>query len=347
MADKRDQSDPIINKPGEYAGRPRPVRRTNKGRRPASSIVTPPISAGQRRSARATQPDLPYYDEDESGRVMMRRRTLGRRFISDRFGPRLGKVLWALFFFSLLFGGLIVGLYFFSGSRFFQLRDVEVEGCRRLTEDNVTQMVREVVPEGIWRVEIKKIRDRLLRHDLIESAEVTRVLPDKIHVTIKEREPFTLARLEDRVVCVDLNGVMFGDEQLLKGSSLPVINGLMASGDKSKDENRQRMMMYRQLLNELDGVEPQLSSRIDEVIFDEQREIRLILKDQQVAVLVGQEHFRERLNAALDVLEAIRRRDPQALQVLKIEDAEKLLAGGKIAYLNATIPKRVIVGLAE
>lgn len=239
-------------------------------------------------------------------------------------------------------------MYLFGGSRFFQLRDVEVDGNRRLSQNDVTQMVREIVPEGVWRVQIKKIRDRLEAHDLIEEAEVTRVLPDKIHVTIKEREPYTLARFQDRLVCVDRNGVMFGNEQLLKGTNIPpIISGLVESGDKSEDANRQRMMMYQQLLRELDGVEPPLSSRIDEVIFDEEKNIRLILKDQQVAVLVGQDDFRTRLNAALDVLDAIRRKDPEALQVLKIEDAQKLLDGSKVAYLNATIPKRVIVGLAE
>jgi hypothetical protein len=135
---------------------------------------------------------------------------------------------------------------------------------------------------------------------------------------------------------------------LLKGMNIPpIISGLVESGEKSQDANRQRMMMYQQLLRELDGVEPPLSSRIDEVIFDDEKNIRLILKDQQVAVLVGQDDFRTRLNAALDVLDAIRRKDPQALQVLKIEDAQRLLEGGKVAYLNATIPKRVIVGLAE
>ncbi len=348
MVDKRDQFDPIVQSPGERAERHAPLRRTSKGRRPGNSGVAPPLSGEQRRRTRGTQQKLPYYDGDEPGDVKRRTRTLARRFIPDRFGPRMAKVTAALFFFGLLFGGLIFALYLFGGSRFFQLRDVQVEGYRRLSEKDVTQMVREVVPEGVWRVQIKKIRDRLKAHDLIEEAEVTRVLPDKIHVTIKEREPYTLARLQDRLVCVDRNGLMFGNEQLLKGMNIPpIISGLVESGDKSQDANRQRMMMYQQLLRELDGVEPPLSSRIDEVIFDDEKNVRLILKDQQVAVMVGQDDFRTRLNAALDVLDAIRRKDPQALQVLKIEDAQKLLDGSRVAYLNATIPKRVIVGLAE
>jgi cell division septal protein FtsQ len=200
----------------------------------------------------------------------------------------------------------------------------------------------------VWRVQIKKIREQLKQHDLVEDAEVTRVLPDTIHVTIKEREPYTLARSQDKLVCVDKNGMMFGDESLLKGSSIPpLVGGLVDSGENILEENRRRMMLYQQLLRELDNAEPQLSSRLDEVIFDEEMNVRLILKDSRVAVMVGQEDFRTRLNAALDVLDAVRRKDAESLQVLKIEDAQKLLGGSRIAYLNATIPKRVIVGLAE
>jgi cell division septal protein FtsQ len=347
MPNKRDQFDPIISSPGEYAERHPPRRRTSKGRSPHNSGVTPPISGEQRRRTRATQQRLPYYEADPSG-PKRRTRTLAKRLIPDRFGPRFAKVAAALIFFGLLFAGFIFALYLFGGSRFFKLNYIEVEGNRRLSKDDVTQMVREVVPEGVWRVRIKQIRDRLKQNDLIEDTEVTRVLPDKIHVTIKEREPYTLARLGDRLVCVDRSGVMFGNEQLLRGANIPpIISGLVESGENSEEANRQRMMMYQQLLREVDGVEPPLSSRIDEVIFDQERNIRLILKDQQVAVLVGQEDFRTRLNAALDVLDAIRKKDLQALQVLKIEDAQKLLDGGKVAYLNATIPKRVIVGLAE
>jgi cell division septal protein FtsQ len=243
---------------------------------------------------------------------------------------------------------LIFALYVFGGSRFFALRTTDVEGNQRLTKAEIEKMVEEVAYEGVWRVKIKSVQERLLKNDLIESAEVTRVLPDKLHVVIKEREPFALARRGDKLVCVDRNGMMFGDESLLGGKNIPpTIKGLMDSGENMADYNHKILLMYQQLLKELDSAEPKLSPRIDEVIFDDDMDIRLVLKDSRIAVMLGQEDYRTRLNAALDVLDAVRRKDAESLQVLKIEDAQRLLGGSRIAYLNATIPKRVIVGLAE
>lgn len=326
----------------DFAERHAP-RRTVKARRPSKSDTNPlqrPVAA-RRRSG--VQQNLPYGQDDSR----VKRRALVR-MIPEGFGSRLLKVSAALLFIALLFGGLIFALYLFGGSRFFAFRALQLEGNSRLTFPEVLKMVEEVTHEGVWRIKVKDVREQLLKNDLIAEAEVTRVLPDKLHVVIKEREPFALARRGDKLVCVDRNGMMFGDESLLGGKNVPpLIKGLVDSGENIADQNRKLLMLYQQLLRELDNAEPQLSSRIDEVIFDDEMNVRLVLKDSRIIVMLGQEDFRTRLNAALDVLDAVRRKDAEALQVLKIEDAQRLLGGSRIAYLNATIPKRVIVGLAE
>src|SRR6185369_12128126 len=126
----------------------------------------------------------------------------------------------------------------------------------------------------------------------------------------------------------------------------PVISGLSDDGEKAKETNRRWIMTYKRLMAELDQSEPPLSSRIDEIHFDEEQGVRLTLADKREAVLIGKEDFRTRLNAALDILDAVRRKDMDALVLLRISDAERLL-NGRIAYLNVNDPKRPIIGLDE
>lgn len=343
---RRNLTEPPMNPGRDYAERPRP-RRTSKTRHPGDSGMNPLQRNVTPKRRKPEQQRLPYNDSRAPGGVTTRSRALSR-YIPDGFGRRLGKVSAALFFIGLLFGGLIFALWLFGGSRFFALRAVVLEGNNRVSFTDVKAMIDRVTPEGVWRAKLKVVQDELKKNELIEEAEVTRVLPDKFHVVIKEREPFALARRGENLVCVDRNGVMFGDASLLKGVNVPpVVKGLIDSGENIIEENRRRLMLYQQLLSDLDTAEPRLSPRIDEVIFDDELNLSLILKDSGIVVRIGQEDFRTRLNAALDVLDAIRRKDAQALQVLKIEDAERLLGNNRVAYLNATIPKRVIVGLAE
>ncbi len=255
----------------------------------------------------------------------------------------------SIFLALFIVGVLIFVYYYFAGSKFFSLREIDVQGNVLLTREEVAATVRSVVTKGVLRADLKQIHDKLKGNELVKEVEVTRLLPDMLRVVISERDPYAPARRSDgSVVCVDREGVMFGDQSLFKSRQmLPLINGLADRGDQAAEINRQRMLTYQKLIADLDGSQPPLSSRIDEVFFDEVQGVRVVLADSRIAVFLGKEDFRMRLNAALDVLDAIRRKDVEALNVLRVADAEKLLNGAGISYLNATTPKRVVVGLNE
>ncbi len=314
-------------------------RRTSKHRAPLQSGRVPQRKPRQEQSARPQQQQLPLR---KSG-------SLVDRLSPDIFTNRIIRTFWAIGV-GMIVIGIVIFLYFiFAGSRFFALRTIEVQGNVLLTREEVESIVGRVAEKGVVRADLNKIREELEVKDITKDVIVTRLLPDMIKVVIKEREPYALARRADGSVgCVDREGNIFGDPSLFRSRPvMPLINGLAERGERSEEINRQRLMTYQKLLSELDGSQPPLSSRIDEVYFDDVQGVRVILADSRIAVFLGKEDFRMRLNAALDVLDAIRRRDAEALNVLRIGDAEKLISGAKISYLNATIPKRVVVGLEE
>jgi cell division protein FtsQ len=329
--EEEDVSDP----------RPRP-RRTAKTRAPKRS-ATAPVTR-QRTSRRETP-----------RRRDPRQLSLFSRLSPDRISQGVtgtgGSILLSL----LAICGGVVFIYLFAGSRFFALRGVDVQwpvaqAEKRpplLSVDEVAAMVRPNAARGVLNADLEKIRTDLERYPLIREAEVARLLPDRLRVSIIERQPVALARRGNSVVCVDEDGVMFGDSSYWRGKSMPpVISGLSDDGEKAKETNRRWIMTYKRLMAELDQSEPPLSSRIDEIHFDEEQGVRLTLADKREAVLIGKEDFRTRLNAALDILDAVRRKDMDALVLLRISDAERLL-NGRIAYLNVNDPKRPIIGLDE
>lgn len=314
--------------------RPRP-RRTAKTRAPRRASTAP---VARKRAPR----------RDAPGRHDPRQLSLLSRLSPERFSQNVTRTGGSILLSLLAIGGLIVLFHLFAGSRFFELKEVDVKGNTLLSSEEVGTMVKSVVSRGVLNADLDLIRSKLIAYPLIREAEVARLLPNRLRVRIVERQPVALARRGSSVVCVDDEGIMFGDSSYWRGRPTPpVISGLAESGDNANETNRQRIMTYKRLMAELDHSEPPLSSRIDEVHFDEDQSVRLTLADSRVAVLIGREDFRTRLNAALDVLDAVRRKDTDALNVLRISDAERLLSGTKIAYLNATDPKRVIVGLDE
>jgi len=268
----------------------------------------------------------------------------------DFFSRRAVRFGGAFVVMVLITVGMILVYNFMTGSRFFELRQIDVYGNSLVSEAEITQIVRSIAQRKVLRADITQIRNELKKNELIKDVEIARVLPDMMRVIIKERTPYALARRRDgAVVCIDTDGSLFGNRSLFKATPAPpLISGLKEDHAESALElNRQRIKVYDRLMGELNGSLPPLSPRIEEINFDDDQGARVILVDSRIVVVLGYEDFRMRLNAALDLLDAVRRNDAEALNVLRIGDAEKLLSGAKIAYLNATIPNRVVVGLEE
>src|SRR5262245_13290326 len=332
-------------KPRRGAG-PRP-RRTAKTRAPKQSSTAPPPRqrAPRREQSRRRDP-----------RQLSLFSRLAPESVSNRVTGAGGSILISL----LAIGGLIVLFHLFAGSLFFELKGVdvrwpEVKSGREplMTAAEVESIVKPKVARGVLNADLEKIREELKKYPLIREAEVARLLPDRLRVSIIERRPVALAirggpKTDNRsVVCVDDEGVMFGDGSHWRGRPWPpLISGLAESGDDAKEINRQWIVMYKRLMAELDQTQPPMSSRIDEIRFDKDQGVALTLTDSRVVVRIGTEDFRTRLNTALDILDAVRRKDLDALNVLRISDAERLLSG-KILYLNVNDPKRPVAGFDE
>jgi len=326
--------------PSDLAERHQP-RRTSKHRAPRTKAAPRRThQATRRQTAGAGQRELPF----EGGGFK-----LTSVLSPDIFTRKITRIGGVLIVLGFIIGGIVVTYYFFSGSRFFRLREVVVEGNVLMSNEEIKAIVESVAARSVMRADLDEIRRRILSNELIREVEVTRMLPDMVRVVVSERQPVALARRADgKIACVDIDGNMFGQQSLFKVRPYPpIIQGLVENGPNGANVNRQRMMAYKQLLDELDTGEPKLSKKIGEVVFDDVRGVRVILESSGIGVYLGNEDYRRRLNSALDVLDAIRRKDAEALNVLRIADAEKLLSGARIAYVNASDPRRMIVGLYE
>jgi hypothetical protein len=357
-------------------------RSLRKGERTPAVRRTTAQAAPVSRSTRAApsppqgsrQPWLPFWGSTGE-RARLRPELITRRLV------HVGIALLAVLL--MMAAGMVV-YHLSSGLRLFALRTVDVRGVEQLTREEVEATVRELLPEGVLRADLAHIRDSLRRHELVEDVEVTRLLPDMIRIVLRERVPVTLARRADgSLACVDRNGVLFGRATcfvrrplppLLVGLLEPQLEGADPATERMVGDslgvdatpmpseslepptvpearslevtfNRRRVEAYQQVLADLDRGFPTLSPRLDEVHIDESEDVRVVLSEPKTTIYLGREDYRQRLNAALDVLEAVARRDVETLGLLRLAEAEKLLGGARITYLNAKVPRRIVVGL--
>jgi cell division septal protein FtsQ len=236
-----------------------------------------------------------------------------------------------------------------TGLQWFLVREIELQGTKRAAREELLRMLETQKARSLWQLDLQAIRVAVEKNPWVQEAEVSRVLPNALRVTVYEREPVAPWRNgNDSVVWVDRAGRSLGELDFNQMEQVPpIINGLEeGTSAEIKAANQRRMEVYQQVMKELDQGGAKLSEEIDEVNLKDVQAVRLHLLKRKVSVLVGGAEFRARLEKALKVLDAIERKDLSTLGFYKITDSQRVIES-RISYLNVTHPERVVVGLAE
>ncbi len=298
----------------------------------------------ERRQQRATERREARKKESPAGRAEKRPR---QAQVSDATKRWVYVAMIALAALILLVGS-VMAYDKFTGSQLFILKEIELQGAKQATPEELQRTLEPYKSRSLWQLDLQMIRATLEKNPWVREAEVSRVLPDSLRVTIHEREPVAPWHTPNNaVVWVDRDGRSLGELDFNQMQNVPpIISGLEeGSGEEVKAANQRRMEVYQKMMNELDQGGAKLSEEIDEVSLKDVQGVRFHLLKRQVSVMVGAAEFRPRLEKAIKVLDAIERKDLSALGFFKIADAEKLINGNRISYLNVTHPERVIVGL--
>jgi cell division septal protein FtsQ len=279
----------------------------------------------ERRQQRAAERRETRKREIPSGSIEKRPRA---KPVSETTKRGITFVLIALAALILLVGS-VMAYNQITDSPLFAVKEVELQGAKQASRAELLQILEAYKARSLWQLDLQAIRAAVEKHPWVLEAEVSRVLPNALRVSVHER---SLGELD------------FNQTDKVP----PIISGLEeGASNEVKAANRRRMTVYERLMNELDQGGTKLSEEIDEIRLDDPQALRLHLIKHNVDVLVGSTEFRVRLEKAFKVLDAIERKDLSTLGFYKITDVERLVHSGRISYLNVTHAERVIVGLPE
>jgi cell division protein FtsQ len=122
---------------------------------------------------------------------------------------------------------------------YFKAKDIEVLGHLRLTEHEIVKQAQIYEGENTLSVNLSLTRARLLEHPWIAEAEVRRVLPSKIIVSIKEHTPIAIMDV-GRNYLLNSKGQVFkkweASDARIVSSNLAVVKGLDYSDLGSKEK---------------------------------------------------------------------------------------------------------------
>ncbi|MEW5978059.1 MAG: FtsQ-type POTRA domain-containing protein [Acidobacteriota bacterium] len=208
--------------------------------------------------------------------------------------------------FGLKAGGLLATIMLLSGLTYllhdwllhtprFAVTVREIQGLRYLSEAQVLQSLKEFedTNQNLYALNLDRVRKSLELLPWVKQAQVRRVFPSRLIITIRERVPIAYVRMENRILLIDEDGILLENRpETLSHFDFPIISGLEPGfEDEVLARNKKRLRLYQLLIEGLDGNGAALSRDLSEVHLQDTENVSVILNDDTVLVHLGDSNF--------------------------------------------------------
>lgn len=175
--------------------------------------------------------------------------------------------------------------------------NIEATGLTEVSRAQMLPVFGEDIGRNIFFVPLDLRRRQLEQLPWIKRATVMRLLPDRISVSIVERQPVAFTRVGSRIGLVDADGVLLSMSAASMARhhySFPVITGI-DPGDPA-DARKTRMAVYLRMMSDLDSTGQHYSQQISEIDLTDPEDARILMPEQGTDILAhfGEDHFLER-----------------------------------------------------
>ena len=242
-------------------------------------------------------------------RIQQPKRARRRSSLRSNWMRGLWKVLSAL----LLIYVAYVGVQVLSRSSIFKINEVVLLGNKRLSSGEIMILLEDLKGESLPFVDLGVWRQRLEASAWLESAVIRRVLPSTVEVTVTERVPMGVGRINGALYLIDRSGTVideFGPHY--SDLDLPVIDGLVHdSSTEGIAVDILRADLAARLLDQLRYQRSDLEKLVSQIDVSDRDDAVVILEGEQARVHVGSNRFAERLQSFLELVPTLRERVPQ------------------------------------
>ena len=240
-----------------------------------------------------------------------------KRFRRAHLKPARKRTGWRLWRWRALAAAVVVGLAFYTAHRAvavvvgleaFRVERIVIRGNQRLSNGEVLSLLHGLRGRSILSVDLQEWRRAVLNSPWVADAAFRRTLPSTVDVTIQERVPLGIGRIngvlylvDDRGAVIDEHGPSYAD------LDLPIIDGLSsAPGDETSD--MYRALLARRLLDALQG--RNMAGQISQIDVSDARNAVVLLEGDPTLIRLGNERFVERLESYFEIAPALRERVP-------------------------------------
>ncbi len=216
----------------------------------------------------------------------------------ERFQKVLKKAIRVTFQALLLFSLLFVGHWVYVRlleDPFFQVREVEIVGCRKIEEEALRSLALKEGMANLFAIRLKEVAKRVESHPWIDHVVVRKVFPNKIVIQVGERKPIAILQL-DELYYIDAEGTIFSSVENGDGYNYPFLTGLTRQAlEREPEETKVLLTKALEFLRISEKEKFSPLKEVSEIHMEKPFGIECFTKAEGIGVRLGKDHFGEKL----------------------------------------------------
>jgi cell division protein FtsQ len=172
---------------------------------------------------------------------------------------------------------------------------IEIKGIENVSRRQIMDVVGADIGRNVFFIPLEERQRQLEQIPWVESANVSRLLPNRLRIVIQERTPVAFVQIGAKIELIDANGVIMDlPANPGKHYSFPVLVGM--SDSEPLSTRVARMKVYMHLIHDLDADGSHNSQDLSEVNLTDPEDVKVTVADSKGEVLVhlGSSSFADR-----------------------------------------------------
>ena len=190
-----------------------------------------------------------------------------------------------------------------------QIGHMVVRGQARLSTGEVLALVEGLRGQNILAADLDAWQEKLLASPWVESATIRRVLPSTVEISVHERRPMGIGRLNASLYLIDPRGVIIDEYgPVYADIDLPIIDGIGAAPHQGGSiVDIARAEFATRVIAAL-STRPELAKRISQIDVSDLHDAVVILDGDPALLRLGDTDFVARLQQYIDLAPALHER---------------------------------------
>ncbi|MBN1274543.1 MAG: FtsQ-type POTRA domain-containing protein [Candidatus Aminicenantes bacterium] len=168
------------------------------------------------------------------------------------------------------------------------VKEIKITCLRSTTRETAERLIRGQVLGNILLLDTGRLRDILAEYAWIRTVQIRKILPNTLEINIEERTPVALLK-EDAFHLIDKEGIVLESLGTRNKTHLP----LLVDGGNFEKNRKEKI---GQAINLLRSLKTEDRDLIDVIDLSEPFNIKAILKEQRLKLILGKHKFSERLD---------------------------------------------------